>query len=279
MVNRAAWAVARAQSAVLLARVDRRVRGLLQKYDEDEPRDEDGQWTDGGGGSGGDGGSSGGGGGGGTAPGPGIHATGVKPAEAKTEHWSKASPYKGMSAQQVVDHAAKAQASFVGPAEKVATKTGTTFINPGSKQIKSMQIKFDRGRTPQSITDAVRGGFLVNTPAQADEVTKELAKTHPILDEGWVKTDAGYFDRKLIVQMPDKSLAEVQLWPPAMYDAKHKEGGAALYDQTKPLAKDDPQRAVLNQQMNELYARAADRLPASWNAISGKGGKSGYIDS
>ena len=55
---------------------------------------------------------------------------------------------------------------------------------------------------------------------EADDFIAALSKKFHLLDEGWNVTPVGYFDRKIMVIFDDKSLGEIQIWPPGMLNAK-----------------------------------------------------------
>ncbi|MEK9694775.1 MAG: hypothetical protein VW270_03365, partial [Candidatus Poseidoniales archaeon] len=73
------------------------------------------------------------------------------------------------------------------------------------------------------VTDVARSGMTVENPAQVravlDALNSEKYKLH-VVDEGFKKTKAGYFDAKALVQAPDGQLMELQFWPPGMLFAK-----------------------------------------------------------
>jgi hypothetical protein len=146
------------------------------------------------------------------------------------------------------------QERLVAAGHAVAEATGTQFLNPKVKARAKSEEKIERKgyKDARQLTDVVRGGFLVRTASQAEAVVRELAKRLVLLDEGWTRTDAGYFDGKLIARLPDGTLAEVQLLEPSLYEAKETKGHF-LYDEAERLPKDDPRRAELLQQQRALY--------------------------
>lgn len=124
-------------------------------------------------------------------------------------------------------------------------------------------------RTTSQLTDLVRTGFVVAEHDQADKVIAGLAKHFKVLDEGWVMTEANYFDRKVLVQFKDGTIGEVQFWHPEMLEAKNGEGHK-LYEAMRELPPNDPERAVLNQKMRALYDKALETADPKWKDLIGQ---------
>ena len=86
------------------------------------------------------------------------------------------------------------------------------------------------------IADASRASVTVTQPDEADAFIKELGKTYHIVDEGYKggafgsEAYSGYFDRKLMVINNDGLIGEVIIIERNMYDAKHNQGGHALFE-------------------------------------------------
>ena len=114
------------------------------------------------------------------------------------------------------------------------------------------------------VTDGARTGVTVRAMDEADAISAALSRRFHVVDEGWIVTDAGYFDRKMMVVFDDGALGEVQLWPPGMFAAKEQRGGHALYevyrDQTRPQAERDQALA----DMEALYSEVAAGLDPSF---------------
>lgn len=249
-------------------------------FDPSEARDPGGKWTGGGGGGGG---GSGGGGSeapkagasGGASSGsrrvPGVRASGPDDAAKWRDEITATSDLdsidKLMAASEIN------QPDLAKTAEAIAKDIGADLKNPGMKKRERLAEKLARpGKKPQRITDAVRLGFDVKAPEHADEVIKKLAEKYPIADEGWVKTPAGYFDRKAMVTFPNGQMGEVQMWPPGMLEAKEVKGGHTLYEESQKLPKDSPKFREITQKMVDLYSPVLAALPPSWNALVGKAG-------
>lgn len=236
---------------------------VVVKWDESEhPREpagspDGGQFTE-----------SGGGGGGGADVG--VQASGIDAAEALKAEWAKSSPLTTIDKLMAVGK--EDQKKLVAVASAIEGKvSGVKFIQPpgsnyGLKSRERTQDKIDGGRTPQSITDVVRGGFKVDTPAQAEEVVRTLAKEFAVADEGWEATDAGYFDRKLMLKFSSGTVAEIQMWHPMLYGAKFPKG-TDLYTRWRDLPKGSPERKQLKDAMRELYDVVLAKLPPTWDPI------------
>lgn len=153
--------------------------------------------------------------------------------------------------------------------EELAAKHQVEFRDPGVKAREGSAEKMVRKgyETVKELTDVVRGGFVVDTPAAADAVVADIAARFPIIDEGWRMTVAGYFDRKIMVQMPDGMLAEVQFWHPDMLDAKDARGGHQLYEAMRGLKPDNPKWAELLDQQRAVYREAAGTVGDDWKPI------------
>lgn len=224
-------------------------------FNPDQPRDPHGQWTSGGGA---------------TSADVGVKASGIEAADKIKAEWAAATPVDSLD--KLMQHGPGDQHSLVAAATEIQQHTGAAFINPGVKTRARTQQKIDSGRAPSTITDVVRGGFKVETPQQADAVVAGLAKRFTVADEGWAKTPAGYFDRKLMLKFASGIVGEVQLWHPEMLAAKEHGGGHTLYVEWSKAnrAGDRQQAEALNTQMHALYKGVTDHLPAAWSGIVGK---------
>jgi hypothetical protein len=116
------------------------------------------------------------------------------------------------------------------------------------------------------LTDVVRGAFVVDTPAKAEAVLAGLAERFDVLDEGWLKTREGYFDRKALIRFKDGTIGEVQLWEPTLLAAK-KAGGHKLYKQARELPNGSAEQKALTAQMQELYSAAAAKAGSGWSSV------------
>lgn len=194
-------------------------------------------------------------------------------------------PERSIEESYVVLPAVQAELEAVG--KRLGRRKGVTFVSPGLKSIDGAREKMGRKMytSTREMTDLVRGGFEVETPAQANALVATLAKTYRVLDEGWTANGALYFDRKVLVQFADGTIGEVQIWNPAMLKAK-KAGGAKLYAKMQKLQAGSPEYLELLQQQRDLYGAAIDGLDQAWlsevwssaGANGGKGGALGKID-
>lgn len=216
----------------------------------------------------------GGSGGGGSAAlsKPGLRATGVVAADKVAADWKDKAP--DTSLDETMAAAKVNQAILAKTGDEVQKETGAMFVNPGVKTRDSTERKLAQKKTaPKNLTDIVRAGFMVESPAQSEKVIGALAKRHPIVDEGWKATDAGYFDRALKVRMPDGQIGEVQIWQPAIYQAKEFGGGHALYEQARVLPPGDPKLPELLKESKAIYSKTLSSLGQEWNALAGSLGK------
>ena len=123
-------------------------------------------------------------------------------------------------------------------------------------------------KNPGQLTDIVRNGFLVDSPAQADAVVKAMSKRFPLVDEGWNTTPAAYFDRKLLVRMDDGTIAEIQIWQPDLFVAKETDGGGhKFYDIQRMAAKGSYEFVLNTLAMQELYTSVALAIDPIWKSV------------
>jgi hypothetical protein len=263
-----------------------RIRGrslaLLQRYSEDEPRDEDGKWTDGGGSDGGAGGSDTGGPPvAGYSPGVKTPATGgkIEHAKAAKAEFIAKSPIKTID--DVTRGAAEGQKALGDVGRQISAKLGLTFKDPGPKTKTESGVQRvldkakERGGNLAAVTDTARATFLVDHPAQTDQIISELGKHFEVAAEPFKMTAENYADRSANVRLPNGTIAEIQMMHPKMAEAKSPDGGGGhdLYKVSRESAptgvKPDAAKfadAVAKQR--ELYGKALDEMPADWKKVA-----------
>lgn len=148
---------------------------------------------------------------------------------------------------------------------ELGEKHGAEWRNPGIKKQATSAEKMARKRydSTSRLTDVVRGGYVVKTPEQVDGIIADLAKTYPIVDEGWRMTSEAYFDRKVMVQFPDGTIGEVQFWHPDLLDAKDGRGHA-LYEEMRALPDGDPRYDELRYEQRQVYLEAIEKADDEW---------------
>lgn len=203
---------------------------------------------------------------------PGVRATGLEAADRLKDQWAESSSIKTVDA--VLQRAPKNQDALASAAKAIAEGSGAELVNPGVKSPDRIKQKLSRpGRKPQNLSDAVRLGFKVKTPEQANAVVRELAKQFEIADESWAVTNVGYFDRKVLVHFDDGMIGEVQLWEPEVHHVKETVGHH-LYEAASKLPAGHPQIGELNAKQRAVYSQVTSGLPSAWaNALSGSAGK------
>jgi hypothetical protein len=161
---------------------------------------------------------------------------------------------------------------------EIAAALGIKFTPAAVKDRAVAEAKVGRKGygSPAQVVDIVRGGFLIEDPALADRVVAMMAERFDVLDEGWTKTPAGYLDRKALLRFEDGVLAELQLWHPAMLEAKST-AGHKLYEQMRELPVGDPRRAPLLEQQVEVYSAAIVRAGDAWSALGSGGSSPKYL--
>jgi len=217
---------------------------VVERYSEDQPRDEDGKWTDGGGGSGGGGsGNTGGGAGGGSTyepPAPTVEnykkgertppAGDFAQAKSAKQEWAAASPVTSMEAAKRL--APEGQKMLTGVGKNIEAKIpGVKVVYSNHKfghgeargearvQEKADERK-DRGGIA-AVSDLARIAFEVDKPEKADLIFSELGKHFDTVSEPWRMTDMNYADRAANVRLPNGVIAEVQVMNDEMQAAKH----------------------------------------------------------
>ncbi|WP_183461127.1 hypothetical protein [Mesorhizobium huakuii] len=174
--------------------------------------------------------------------------------------------------------APKWQANLEGTGHEIADSVGAEFVTKGMKKRTTADEKIGRKgyEDASGLTDVVRAGFVVKTPAQADEIVARLAQRYEILDEKWAGKDNGYFDRKVMVRFDDGTLGEVQMWEPNIYKAKYELGGQDFYTRSRGLEEGSPQQIDLEGQEAALYAAARRDTDPLWREVFArlKGGSS-----
>lgn len=179
----------------------------------------------------------------------------------------------------------QAELDVVG--KKLGRRKGVTFHSPGVKKLATAIEKMSRKgySSTRELTDVVRAGFEVETPAQADALVATLAKNYRVLDEGFKANGQMYFDRKVMVQFDDGTIGEIQIWQPDLLKAKKAGGGSKLYNKMRSLERGSPEYLALERQQMELYGAAIDQLSPDWldavwvssAAWGGSGGTLGKI--
>lgn len=160
------------------------------------------------------------------------------------------------------------QARLNAAGEAIAAATGATYKAAKIKLRETAETKMVRKgyASANDMTDIVRGGFMVQTPAQADRVVADLGSAFEVLDEKWTVNGRGYFDRKVLVRFEDGTIGEVQMWEPHVLAAKEG-AGTPLYNQWRALDPSSPEALALEARQKELYSAALRGASPEWAAI------------
>ncbi|CCV15004.1 hypothetical protein [Mesorhizobium sp. STM 4661] len=163
----------------------------------------------------------------------------------------------------------KWQADLEGAGHEIADSVGAEFVTKGIKNKGEAAKKIGRKgyEDASELTDVVRAGFVVKTPAQADEIVAGLAQRYEILDEKWFGKKNDYFDRKVTVRFEDGTLGEVQVWEQNMYKAKFEFGGHDQYKLRRSLEEGSPEHIDLEAQEAALYAAARRDADPIWREV------------
>lgn len=196
---------------------------------------------------------------------PGIQAADAKTADAVVNQWIAQSQVRNVD--DLMANATANDTLLRDVAAQVQEDTGASFTAGPIKTLARINEKLTtRGLVPAQITDVVRGSFTADSPQQADDIIAALAQRFPVSDENWRFLDTGYFDRTAKILMPDGTVAEIQIAPKALFDAKQVLGGHDLYAEWRALPRDSAAAAAVKQKMIDLYSSARAGLPDSWKS-------------
>lgn len=180
---------------------------------------------------------------------------------------------QGLSMDELYAQAPAAQENLAEAGRELAATTGARFKDPGIKKRPTSEEKMlrkgyaDAGR----LTDVVRGGFLVDSVAQADAIVEGLARRFALVDEGWEVTSAGYFDRKIMLRFESGLVGEVQMWAEPILEAKLGRG-TELYNEMRSLPPGDPRLPELQAESVAVYSAAVARLSDDFRVLARGGG-------
>lgn len=207
-----------------------------------------------------------------------VSVAGLPKAEQRAAVEAFKAKQAGQSLEELYQVAEGHQAKLGAAADRIAQDMGpgVEAVNPGVKARAGSEEKLVRkgAKDAGALTDVVRVGFKVATPEQSAEVLRRLGAQFELLDEGVVATDLGYVDHKALVRFPDGRVGEVQLWDPAIAEAKFGEGHA-LYEQARVLTAEQlatPEGRALDasiaQASQDLYTAALVKASPEWRKIA-----------
>jgi len=163
-------------------------------------------------------------------------------------------------------------------AAQAAADLGIEFEPAKVKKLKRIEEKVrDKYNGKYNrLTDAARTGINAATIEEADAFVKAMSKKFHLVDEGWKITPAGYVDKKIMVIFDDKSLGEIQIWPPGMLNAKQnptlfEKSGHDYYEISRSVDSTDVEIADANQKMIEIYGAVTSTLDQSFAQKLGTG--------
>ena len=112
----------------------------------------------------------------------------------------------------------------------------------GEKRRASVEkkIKDKYGGDGSKITDVVRGSFAISDPDMVPSIVKMVSKRLVGVDEGWQINNTGYFDRKVLIQMDNGQIAEIQIFATEVGIMK-EEYTHPIYEAYKALQEEDPE--------------------------------------
>ena len=108
----------------------------------------------------------------------------------------------------------------------------------------------------------------MDRPDEAEALVKKIGETFEIDDEGWTAYPGGYFDRKVVVTLPNGKKGELQIWSKEISDVKEKMH--EVYTQARDIEKDPKQQDRYQNLLKESDAIAAQALTAGaaiWQPI------------
>jgi len=164
--------------------------------------------------------------------------------------------------------------------KQAAEKLGIRFTAAPVKTIDGINKKAIKyGGDYFKVADAARTGINAASMKEADDFVKAMEKQFHLLDEGWKVTPEGYFDRKIMVIFDDKTLGEIQIWPPGMLNAKqeptlHAKNGHKYYKIAYDPKTAPDVAADAKQKMVEIYGAVTSKLDPSFATKLGIGAPS-----
>lgn len=156
------------------------------------------------------------------------------------------------------------QQFLIDTIKPLVAEAGGELSNPGVKKLETIAEKMVRkNKLAREVNDAVRAGFTVTTPEHAESIANKIKSKFDALDEGWSKTDAGYFDRTLIVKFPNGQKGEIQIWHPELIKLKHN-GGSDMYDRYRSEPKKSLKYKYWHNRSVRHYAPVYAAMDSAW---------------
>ncbi len=177
-----------------------------------------------------------------------------------------------MSVEDLYKRAEAHQGELRAIADDVVEQMGEeiTLADPGIKARATAEDKLSRkGYTGAGeLTDVIRLGFMVRSPAVAGEIIDRFATRLEVLDEGVTVTGMGYVDHKALVRFSDGAVGEIQLWDEAMAAAKFGPG-EELYNTARQADNINPaELEAVTEASKELYASALANGSQEWRRVA-----------
>lgn len=182
-----------------------------------------------------------------------------------------AQPYDNLEAMMTA--AARNHAELNDAAQAAARDLGIEFKSAPLKDAERTQRKVENKYAGdyRKIADVARTGVTARTFDEAKNFLAALAAKFHLVDEGWILTPVGYFDKKIMVRFDDGQLGEIQIWPPGMFDAKENQGGHKLYEISRDPLQSIEDRLAAEAKMVELYGNVQATLDPSFAQKIGVG--------
>ena len=173
-----------------------------------------------------------------------------------------------VSVDDIMDRAARNHDDLTAQIKTVAESVGAKQKVASLKLRKRVEEKIrDKYEGDLNlVTDVARGGIEVETNEIADAFVEAISQRYKVIDEGYIFTAEGYFDRKLSVIFDDGQIGEIQIWSPGMLEAKNSRGHD-LYKISRDLKQPKEAREKAVADMQQLYGDVAANLSDSWKAI------------
>jgi hypothetical protein len=191
-------------------------------------------------------------------------------AEAQALHSALRSRQPFNSIEEAVQVQAVNQDSMNSAALEVAAgldgSAKTAKVKKADRILDKLRRKFGDDVKPSDVRhvgDIARVAFKANTIDAADAFIAGMAKRFHVVDEGWIQTPVGYFDRKAAVVFDDGSVGEIQILPPGMAEAKSGGGHDAYKIWQNPDSPPEA-RATAEAQMLDLYGAVIAKLDSSF---------------
>lgn len=175
--------------------------------------------------------------------------------------------------------ASEAKAEYDAKVKSIAARLGARQMLAPIKSLSSATRKlWSDGFDLSRMNDLLRGTIVVDAYSKAKAVINEIKKEFDVIEVKDRTTDAqrrnlgGYADYKLLVKMPNGTVAEIQINIPEMIAVKEAQGHK-LFEAMRIQPEDSELYAEIKKSMEEIYSAAfaldAKKYPINLSSNTG----------